>query len=761
MSAISVSRLALKAIRTVALALAFALSTNLPLRAEVNADGSETPDPAGDPKAVVAEGKDGKSTAVATTEEVTEYKNWIEVGIGGTWTSGDRAQFEQEHHLVGDEVFGGITGMHYEHGVGEKALLTVDGHAIWDINDYDIKVKLEEPKFGYIAAGFTEFRSWYDGNGGFFPPHGGTWFPPFFPEMHIDRGDTWIELGLRVPDWPEITIHWSRLFREGQKDSTEWGDTNRTGGGNTLPGPTKNIVPSFRDIDEVRDILSADISKTFGNTDALIGMRWEKITDTDDLKMERSANQFTGTGRQRFVTQDLNDDIDLFSGHAITETRFTDNFWFTAGYSYTTLENDVSGSRIFGTHYDADFSTTLPPFVLGQRDHAFLELAGVAQVDYHVVNANLLWMPLPDLSIISGFRYTHESQDNNDMFLAEEPVRNTPPFTPTNPSGGFHFGPAEPVVGQRISDYDRFAERLDLRYTGIKNWLFYAEGEWEEETGHVFENQQNVGQDEEVLEDKDTNFLGQKYVAGLTWYPMARLNLAAQYYHKIAEYDNDHLFNSSDSRLLDQDWNTDDVNVRVTITPKIPACLGSLSFVSRYDFIYTTIDSQWFHEGETFAEVQSGKITKHLFAESITWSPLARFYLQVDGNLVLNQTETPASKIVLFSTNPTFTSPTVVDFRNDYWTVSAGAGYLLDDKTDLHADYVFYCANDHFKNYRVSVPYGMGATEHTVSAGIGRQLSKQVRLSLKYTYFNYEDRLFGGHNNYEAHSIFSGLQYRF
>ena len=42
-----------------------------------------------------------------------------------------------------------------------------------------------------------------------------------------------------------------------------------------------------------------------------------------------------------------------------------------------------------------------------------------------------------------------------------------------------------------------------------------------------------------------------------------------------------------------------------------------------------------------------------------------------------------------------------------------------------------------------------------------RQLTKQVRLLLKYTYFNYTDQTSGGHNNYQAHSIFSSLQFRF
>jgi hypothetical protein len=692
---------------------------------------------------------DGKSqVSTETTEE--EPKNWIELGIGGVIVHGDTAQFEQEHRM-GEGAFGGISDLHFEQDVSKDVQLTVDGHATFDWNDYDIKVQLTKAKIGYLRAGFTEFRSWYDGNGGFFP-HNNAWFEPPFPEMHIDRGEAWVELGLRVPDWPEITLRYTHEFRDGQKDSTTWGDTTLTG---LAVNPARKIVPSFRNIDEKRDIFSLDISKTFGNTDVLLGMRYEHIDDSDSLNMERGAGQLPPVvrppGAQRFVTQHLNDDIDLFSGHAITETRFSDSLWFTAGYSYTTLENDISGSRNFGTHFDSAFGEPVP--TLGQRDHAFIDLAGMAEIKYHVFDANVFWMPTKDLNVISAFRYTHEAQDTNANFLALEPVANTPPFTPANPSGGFHFGPPFPVAGERTSDYDRFAERLELRYTGIRDWLLYAEGEWEEESGHVFEVQPN--EEEEAL-DKDTHFLGQKYTVGATWYPMTRLNLAAQYYHKIASYDND-LFTGPHQRLVGQDWNTDDVNVRLTLRPKIPTCLGTVSMVSRYDFVYTDIHGKWAIDTEPLNEEQTGEITKHVITESITWSPLARLYLQTDVSVVLNQTDTPASKINLTPN----TSPTVVDFRNDYWTVTASVGYILNDKTDLRADYSFYCANDHFKNAAVGMPYGLGATENSFSVTAGRQIAKNVRLLLKYSYFTYEDVTSGNHNNYEAHSIYSGLQYRF
>jgi len=698
---------------------------------------------------------DQKTVATATEEEPEEYKNWIELAMGGVITSGDRAQFEQQHWLPGGQPYGGIKDLHFEGTFDKNGLFSIDGHALWDFNDYDVKVQLAKPNLGYIKAGYTEFRTWYDGNAGFFP-HNDVFFEPPYPEMHVDRGDAWIELGLRAKDWPEITIRYDHEFRFGQKDSTVWGDTNQTG---LLPpfNATRKIVPSFRNIDEKRDIFSFEASKTIGNTDILLGMRYEHNTNDYSLNMERGAGQLPPAvpppGQQRKVTQKQNDDVDLFSGHGITETRITDNLWFTAGYSYTTITNDLSGSRIFGTHWDEAFGEPVP--TLGSRDHSFIDLAGTAQIKEHVFNANWFWMPLENLAIVSGFRYTHQNNDSDSTFLEEEPVPNTPPFTPLNPQGGFHYGPPVPVEGARNSDYNLLAERLEMRYTGIKDWLFYFEGEWEEEWGHVDEFQSF---DEEIPLDKNTNALGQKYTIGATWYPTMRLNFAGQYFHRIASYDED-VFSGIYPRLINQDWNVDDFNIRMTFRPKLPASLGTLALVTRYDFVHTSIDGQWevFPQEELLAELQTGEIKQHVISESLNWNPLPRFFVQANFSYVLNQTDTPANNIDLVPGG----GPTVVNFRNDYWTVSSGIGYIIDDKTDFYADYYFYCANDYYNNAAVAVPYGMGATENAVSATITRQLSNRTRLTLKYGFYDYQDTTSGGHNNYRAHSLFSSLQIRF
>src|SRR2546423_9419570 len=133
-------------------------------------------------------------TATATEEQPEEYKNWIELAIGGVITSGDRAQFEQEHRLPGNQAYGGIQDLHLEGTVGKNTQFSVDGHALWDFNDYDITLQLAKPNLGYIKAGYTEFRSWYDGSGGGFSRNPWVFQPPV-PPTHHERGGPASELG--------------------------------------------------------------------------------------------------------------------------------------------------------------------------------------------------------------------------------------------------------------------------------------------------------------------------------------------------------------------------------------------------------------------------------------------------------------------------------------------------------------------------------------------------------------------------------------
>jgi predicted porin len=187
--------------------------------------------------------------------------------------------------------------------------------------------------------------------------------------------------------------------------------------------------------------------------------------------------------------------------------------------------------------------------------------------------------------------------------------------------------------------------------------------------------------------------------------------------------------------------------------------------VTRYDYVRGTIDAQFAISptavGNAPANVildqlQTAVITNHVFTESVTWNPCARLYLQGNFSYVRNQTDAPAD-IVLIPNS----MPSIVDSKNDYWTVGASMGFVLDDKTDLRAEYSYYRTDNSEANLIVGMPYGMDARQHTVGASISREIMKNVRLKLQYGYFHYRDETSGGHNNYDAHAVFSSLLFRF
>ena len=154
----------------------------------------------------------------------------LEVSLSGTgvFMSGDDDQFRQRHGIPPDFT-GGVDDLYMEWLWGDDGSIELEGRGIVDANDWLAKLKIERTDKGYLTAGYRQFRTWYDGTGGFFPQNAAI-FSLFDEDLRLDRGEGWFEAGIRAPHVPEITVRYAQLFRSGQKSSTIWGDTTQTGG---------------------------------------------------------------------------------------------------------------------------------------------------------------------------------------------------------------------------------------------------------------------------------------------------------------------------------------------------------------------------------------------------------------------------------------------------------------------------------------------------------------------------------------------------
>ena len=737
-------------------------------------------------------GEPSPAVEPAPAQQDATYQNWVNLDFGGLIVNGDKAQFTQANHVNSNAVSGGIEDMHYDKFFANKMELTIDGHAIIDNSDYKVAVELNQPDVGFVRAGYTLFRTYYDANGGYIPSISGGNYPNgqfYSPDNHrmlgdnqlaLDRSDAWIEFGLRLPNLPEITLRYDHETRYGQKDSTEWGTgylnppTTIPSGGvaGGLPN-SKSVMPAFENINEKRDIVVLDATQTvFSNTDLALGMRYEHNSNSDsenEYNLSSDTKGSPNTFNPYYTTQVNNESLDMFTGHFSDVTRFSDKLWLTMAYSYTAMNSDLAGSRISGTTgYNPIYNPLDPNTMYSSHASGFLDLGGGSVSEEQVINFNLMWVPVKDLTITPAVRIGIEDIDSNAPYVATTGAVAT---TGTN------------YLALSSNHYTEIEESLDARYVGINNIVLYLKGDWDERNGEWNEST-NLEDANGVTtglisaaEDATTDYLSQKYEAGINWYPLMRLNLSLQYYYQ-AEMTN---FNwnvpsnvgggipspgTNEGILSALGLNTNDVNVRVSWHP-----LGNLALVSRYDMQDVSmknagIGEQTTSNGATVSnaylnEIGSAYITNNMFTESVTWTPLSRLYLQGNVSYVLSQTDTPAGSTYLTSNGPSYTSPTVLNFKNNYSEFSADLGFQLDDKTDLQAEYTYYRADDYQNNITVGMPYGAGAEETTVSAGVNRKFAKNISMSLKFTYYTYRDQTSGGNDNCKAYMIYSGLQYRF
>ena len=656
-------------------------------------------------------------------EETTEYNNWVEVAAGGNLVKGDKNRFEQQSRQPRD-AFGGVSGFHLEEKLSKKAQMKLDGRGLFDAHDYNLKLDVTQDDLGFIRAGFKENRTWSDPTGGFLPQTG-TWITPYSDAAHLDRGEAWIEGGLTLKDLPKFTFRYSHEFRDGTKDSTIWGEIRKG-------SETRAVVPSLETLDESRDIFQGDFTHTIGKTDLGLTLRYEN----DNLRDGRSTTRGPGEAAERSVTTQEETKSGIFDVHGYSQTRFSDKVLFTLGYAYNHLDTDIYGSRAY---------TAMDPSSYVPADLGYRGLGGGSQMNEYLAQLNLLVMPAKTLSLVPSLR------------LDKQNLGGFSSFTETSNGGVDANG-----VSSGNSDRDALSVsgRLDARYSGITNWVFYARGEWTDDQGQLDEfrnglNPTSTGDFRYLYpmsRSTEYDHFIQKYTVGGDWYPMRLLNLGAQYYHKEQRNVND--LQSAQypwflpypklvypGFMANQNFQTDDLNFRLTVRP-----LPTLTAVTRYDFQLSAIDGQ----GLGLSSLQTSDMTTHLISESLTWTPWARFYLQGGVTIALSEMTTPGSEV----------QPGLIgSSQNNYWNLNATAGYALDDKSDLQLGLLYYSAWS--ADSGVTVPYGANAEEYGATVTYSRSLSQRIRWNMRYGYFTYRDYTSGGNNNYEAHMIYSGLQYRF
>jgi len=388
------------------------------------------------------------------------YSNWIELSTGALLTQGNANQATQGKQL-NPGVFGGIEDLHYESQVAKKTTFTLDGHSIFDDHDYSVGLGLVRDDLGFVRVHFENFRTWDSGTGGYIPDAQLSYALPG-DALALDRGLITFEAGLTKPDLPQITFKYSHSYRNGDESPTLWGPVHDPSSGNIY-----NVYPGIYSINEKSDTFQLDLTHHYKELNYGVGVSYEtgNLNDADKLTF------WQGESIQQKVTDQQGTSYDMLSAHAFAESWIKDNLFLSTGFMYANLDDRFTGSQIYGDDFDVVYSPAYPALSYG-----YTSLNGGAHEHQYVMNVNLMSLPTKTFTISPSIRVQKEdwNSDAAGVGTLYDPYYNQGETQPFNSNSGY--------------DSLDVCERLDLRYTGVTNWVFNLGGQWTEGQGNLHEN---------------------------------------------------------------------------------------------------------------------------------------------------------------------------------------------------------------------------------------------------------------------------------
>ena len=191
--------------------------------------------------------------------------------------------------------------------------------------------------------------------------------------------------------------------------------------------------------------------------------------------------------------------------HAFSETRFTDKLLFTTGYSFTTLESDLSGYRVYGATYDPVFAQRLP------IADTFENLSGGSELKQHVANLNLMWQLADSLVLIPSLRIEKEDTDSDFVLrFAGRALFRLRLWRRHRP----RVAGRDRTAGAALHRPDQLGLLHTRRMAG--------------RVGRPRQNWDNLGPGSTILDHStDDSRFWQTYTVGANWYPLRRLNFGA------------------------------------------------------------------------------------------------------------------------------------------------------------------------------------------------------------------------------------------
>jgi hypothetical protein len=705
-------------------------STSSPTEAVTPADPAGAEATTANPSAQATAAEE-TTEAEEPTEETRDYQLSGRILGTGAFADGDIGQFQQRHRIP-ENVSGGIDKLHFATEIAEDTQLELDGRAIFDNRDYLLSVSVENEEKGFLRAGFRQFRTWYDGRGGYFPPANAS-FVEFNPQLGTDRGEAWANGAILLPSHFKLSVGYRYLFRDGTKDSVSWGDASTI-------GTQRNIVPSRYVIDEKRHQVDVALTRETDTTKVGGAVHYEYSDIDNRRQIVRDPDSPTA---ERRVTDRDNPKSNLWGTHVFGTRRLLEGKVTVSGaYAYNDIDMDLAGSRIYGAMFNSSFSPFSPN--RQQRDEGYFGLDGSSRMKEHVGNVSVSANPFEDVQVLAALRIRGENLDAHSEFT-ETSVG----------SGPTHTTALDDLAAFSSQNEISYAQDIEARYKGFENVVLYTRAQWEENDSDLYESEGEQAAPVIDLErSTDTERLRQKYAVGAHYYPIRWMSVSSEYSYRKNQYDYRHDVDStsndpaSDNRypayLDEQTFVTHDVSLRTTL--RLP---HAVNLVVRYDYMDSTIDT----EAEFLDRQESADTRSHVLGATATWNPANWWWTRTGVNYVHSTIDSAADSY------DTPVAAFLHSFDNDYVMASFASGVAIDANTDAEFLYTWTSADNYSDVSASTVAYGSRFEENGVRVQVARRFDEHTRVAVGYGFFDNDEAFAGGRYNYAAHLVTTSVEF--
>jgi mono/diheme cytochrome c family protein len=647
----------------------------------------------------------------------------VTTGVRYISVSGDEGKF-REHAWTREGWAGGLERLYLQDRTTNGVIVTAEARAIFDQNDYLMKLRMEKPDVGFVQFGFEQYRRYTDDTGIWFPGYNFP-APSLGEDFALDVGRAWVDLGLTLPHWPRMTLGYEHQYREGDKSSLQYDFLSPDIA--TDPGG-KALLPTRRRLDEQVHIIKFDLDHEIGGVRFSDNFRGEfyNQTSTRDRNSFFVAGSLSGDNGAR-----ERDRIDHFqAANALTAEKQVKKWLFlSAGYLYSRLDGGAEFDRTVFVPVNPAF-----PSFLNEQSNGIL-----INQETHALSGASIWGPWDGLSIVAAIQNEWLRQES----LGASKIR------------AIFADPGDPANFYTSLSRATFNEDLGLKYTKIPMTVVHADARWQQEdTGHYesYFIDDGVADHDDFLRDTDARARLQEYRGGFTISPWTQAAFTGDYKHrdKFTSYDDitdtsGEAGNGYPAFISRREIVTDSVEVKAVLRPAswVRTTLKYERVATDY---HTTTDPIAGGGPQSGGHIRAGNYDANVYSISAMLTPWQR--LNFSGTFSYTQ-----ARLITGDYDNVLDAP----YDGDIYSVLSSATFVLTAKTDLNTTYFFSRADYDQTQTGVALPVGLAYNRHGLLSGLTYRWSPNISTKLQYGFFKYSEGSTAHAADYTAHAVFASL----